>query len=181
MKIFIGGKIREGYFRKGLVEGNVRYHYDDNGTELKDFDAIKKLLEINGTIVLKNAIFDKYDYTGAFFIGSGDNKKAKNLGKKENKDQNKKIAGSKRLVANIALQNVSNCDMFFAWLDTEDAFGTIVEIGYAKALGKPIYLAGYEKFREMWFVYKMADEFVYHDEPKEALRLSIEDYEKKYQ
>lgn len=32
-------------------------------------------------------------------------------------------------------------DLFFAWIDSADCFGTLVEIGYAKALGKAVVVA----------------------------------------
>jgi len=183
MKIFIGGKIQEGEFRNGLVDGNLRYRYDDNGETLKDYEAMDKLLSKGESIVLENVINGEHDYTGAFFIGSNDSSEAENMGETgKNTVKRKQVKKSKRLVANMALKNIEACDMFFAWLDTDDAHGTHVEIGYAKALGKPIYLAGYQKDDDLWFVYKMSDEpFIYHDVPKEALNIAIDSYKKYYQ
>jgi len=50
---------------------------------------------------------------------------------------------------------IALCDMFFAWIDSEDAYGTIAEIGYAAALDKPIYLAGPREFKDLWFIYHL--------------------------
>lgn len=36
---------------------------------------------------------------------------------------------------------ISAADLFFAWIDSADCFGTLVEIGYAKALGKAVVVA----------------------------------------
>ena len=50
-------------------------------------------------------------------------------------------------------------DLVFAWVDTDDCFGTVAEIGYAVALGKPVYLYGPRSARtalrqeqDMWFM-----------------------------
>lgn len=43
-----------------------------------------------------------------------------------------------RLVVADCQNRIRKCDVVFAWLDSEDCYGTLVEIGYAKALGKPI-------------------------------------------
>jgi nucleoside 2-deoxyribosyltransferase len=55
----------------------------------------------------------------------------------------------------------------YAWIDTLDCYGTIVELGYAKALEKEIWIAGPRRFRDMWFVYELAS-FV-EDEAADAL------------
>lgn len=37
------------------------------------------------------------------------------------------------------LRGVRSCDVFFAFFETADAHGTLIEMGYAKALNKPIF------------------------------------------
>lgn len=44
-------------------------------------------------------------------------------------------------VANAVATAISAADLFFAWIDSADCFGTLVEIGYAKALGKAVVVA----------------------------------------
>lgn len=54
-------------------------------------------------------------------------------------------------------------DVVFCWLDAEDAYGTIAELGYAHALGRPIFLAWPSDrlpppswWTDTWFVREMA-------------------------
>jgi very-short-patch-repair endonuclease/nucleoside 2-deoxyribosyltransferase len=48
---------------------------------------------------------------------------------------------AKRETAERCRAAIRNCDVFFAWLECETAHGTMVEIGYAYALGKKIIIA----------------------------------------
>lgn len=49
---------------------------------------------------------------------------------------------------------ISTCDLFFAWIDTPDAFGTFVEIGFASASSCKVVVALQDSLnvRDMWFV-----------------------------
>ena len=70
---------------------------------------------------------------------------------------------------------IENSSIFFAWIDDKTCYGTIAEIGYAKALGKTILIGGKKRFEDLWFVYAMADicEFDFED-PHEALTILLE-------
>jgi nucleoside 2-deoxyribosyltransferase len=58
---------------------------------------------------------------------------------------------------------IQECDMLFAYISTKDCYGTLVEIGYAKALNKPIYIAFdhdlFYDLREFWFAAQCASAF----------------------
>lgn len=59
---------------------------------------------------------------------------------------------------------IDNCDAVYAYIDSPDCYGTLVELGYANAKNKPIYLVfpdsfdsvhedGYDNlYRDFWFV-----------------------------
>lgn len=51
------------------------------------------------------------------------------------------------------LDAINRCDIFFAWIDTKDCYGTLVEIGFAKALGKRICIYTPYNFdsSDLWF------------------------------
>lgn len=55
---------------------------------------------------------------------------------------------------------IESADLVFAWIDSPDCYGTILEIGYARALGKAVVVAMQEDFaatsaaREMWLMTK---------------------------
>jgi nucleoside 2-deoxyribosyltransferase len=55
-------------------------------------------------------------------------------------------------VAKLVRNAVSEADMIFAWIDSDDCLGTMLEIGMASSLRKPIVVASPEGFdtRETW-------------------------------
>jgi len=77
----------------------------------------------------------------------------------------------KKLVLTGALKQISEYDLLFAWLDSKERYGTIAEIGYAKGLGKEIWIGvkgGDFALYELWFVKGMADKLVYASLPQDA-------------
>jgi hypothetical protein len=61
----------------------------------------------------------------------------------------------------LPFQRIARADFVFAYIDAGDCYGTLVELGYAHALGKPISIAFSEKlsrktFNELWFVRQSA-------------------------
>lgn len=60
-------------------------------------------------------------------------------------------------------------DIVFAWLDSDDAYGTLVELGLAAANSKPIWIATPEFNHEMWFAYNLAQKVEEHPTAKQAL------------
>lgn len=51
----------------------------------------------------------------------------------------------------LCFDAIRRTDLFFAWLDDPTAYGTLVEIGYAKALGKTIVVASPDPIDDLWF------------------------------
>lgn len=51
---------------------------------------------------------------------------------------------------------IENCDLLFAWIASDDCFGTLAEIGYAAGRGKLILIAGPKPFPQLWFTYHSA-------------------------
>jgi nucleoside 2-deoxyribosyltransferase len=66
------------------------------------------------------------------------------------------------LVQEIVLRNslhqIAKCDVFYARITDGESYGTFAEVGYAHALGKPIYLDVRNKtiVRDLWFLVRMA-------------------------
>ena len=78
-------------------------------------------------------------------------------------------------VVQICLDTIRKADLVFSWISREDCFGTIAELGYAKAIGKTVVVAGPELFKDMWFLHHMADFSVFSDKsPREILRNVLE-------
>lgn len=65
---------------------------------------------------------------------------------------------------------IKKADILFAYIDSTDCYGTISEIGYAKALGKPIYIVldvsklHMSEISDLWFVLHMGDKVVRTDD-----------------
>ena len=79
------------------------------------------------------------------------------------------------VVVRLCRAAIKASDALFAWIDSPDCYGTIVEIGYALALGKKVWVSGPKMYRDMWFIYEAADirRFDFSD-PRDALRQCIE-------
>jgi hypothetical protein len=58
------------------------------------------------------------------------------------------------------MESIRKCDMLFAFIDSEDCYGTLAEIGFAHALGKSIYIVfDYPlryRMRDYWFITQCA-------------------------
>lgn len=84
------------------------------------------------------------------------------------------------LAEQIAL-TIDQSHLVFAWLDTRESYGTLVELGYARARatydaangvgGWPIVVVACPKWdRELWLAYQMAHKFIVAPTPEEAWR-----------
>lgn len=62
------------------------------------------------------------------------------------------------LIVERCLESIRSASLVFAWFDTLDAHGTLVEIGYARALGIPVAVgcALHIDERELWFARRLA-------------------------
>ncbi len=95
-------------------------------------------------------------------------------------------AGQKETVR-LCIQALEESDVLFAWIDAPDAYGTLVELGYAKALGKRIIVAhpshtlvrsgelrgDLEERNDMWFACSIADVEIAAPSAKDAWLLAL--------
>jgi len=81
------------------------------------------------------------------------------------------------------LAQIDSSDVVFAWIEGCDCYGTLAEIGYAKAKGKQVIVGVYDKFAggELWFAQAMADICVSAKDVEEAFAnvFPLSDEEKK--
>jgi nucleoside 2-deoxyribosyltransferase len=94
--------------------------------------------------VRKRTIFKRYDYTGPYVT---------DLGHGANAFDSQQAA----FVVQECHDAIKRSDLVFAWIDDLCAYGTFAELGYAKALGKRIWIAGLAEFDDLWFIYQLAD------------------------
>jgi hypothetical protein len=178
LKIYLAGKVSKHCWRHEIVRG-LRDALADYG-ECPDGN---RTLPIPEWPVLERAIFDTHHYVGPYFASCdhgcfhGDDSHGIAAAAKvqAGPDDPHFSASNAEAVFTQCLNGVVNADVVFAWVDTLDCYGTVVEIGYAHALRKHIWIAGPRRFRDMWFLYRSADEYCCHaSEPVAVLRQFIE-------
>jgi hypothetical protein len=64
-----------------------------------------------------------------------------------------------RAVQTLVVQALRHTDLYFAWLDTPLAAGTLSEIGLVAAQGSILWIAGPQAFDELWLAYTLADQY----------------------
>ena len=81
---------------------------------------------------------------------------------------------SAKAVFQKAMAGIKACDVFFAWVgpDFKEAFGTMVEIGFAKALNKRIVAAMHPNFtdKDAWFAMSCVNEVHITEDPVAGYR-----------
>lgn len=80
--------------------------------------------------------------------------------------------GEREALKRDAFERIGGSDFMFVWIDSPDAFGTLVEIGYAEALGIPIFIGFSTALRhppdDMWLACLCAFRFGVYDTALEA-------------
>lgn len=155
---------------------------------------------------LPQAIFGRFHYVGPFFTdledfacghGAGLTAFPHGLNPEESRwwKHGADTPIVRRMVTQLCLKAIRRADLVFAWIDTPDCYGTLFELGYAKALGKrlAVYFAqdaflGKETTRpypygdeedvpdplfELWFTYCACQGQIAHGTPTEALQETI--------
>lgn len=73
----------------------------------------------------------------------------------------------------LCLDGIRRADIMFVWLDgyAFEAYGTIFEMGYAKAIGTPLWVAGDRPNKDQWFPLTASDRTLWDARnPIDALR-----------
>lgn len=134
MKVYLAGKIAKNDWRHGIVRG-LREAATDGCMEYPA--GVQFPSELPG------AIFGKADYVGPFFVGCdhgcwhGDGTHGV-----INANSMHDYGFDTRLdVYDRSFDAIRRCDLFFAWIECKTAYGTLVEIGMAYAMGKHVVVA----------------------------------------
>jgi nucleoside 2-deoxyribosyltransferase len=128
--------------------------------------TMRELSERPHTAIVRKTFWDlPILYTGPYRTGTGDHG-----GIHGDADD---WTGQESFTLRRSLDGIHECDVFFAYIDDLEAYGTLAEIGYAHALGKRIVLgfqpavmgedrAGCPTLRAnpMWFAARMADKVI---------------------
>lgn len=141
-RVYMAGKIKAGDWRHSLLKlRGLPLVYDARHDYVEPVDS---------------PIVDGFEYAGPFFISDdhgcyhGRNQHGLVAGGCASESENyvrgwtSKDHGSsltRRVIHRSCLHWLDSADVVFCWLESLDAYGTLVELGYAHARGIPIYLA----------------------------------------
>lgn len=134
MKVYLAGKIAKSDWRHDLVPHLRGEYVDDGADSVDEWRTVPMLFGLEYV----GPYFASCDHGCAHggehaWIGGGC------IGMQTSDGSNLPTRANTALLCRSAIEK---CDAFFAWMDGgETAYGTLVEIGMAHALGKPIYLA----------------------------------------
>jgi nucleoside 2-deoxyribosyltransferase len=139
MKIYLAGKIEKHCWRSSLAVDGHRF----GGLDIDEYEEEWP--------VGKNSVVGEHDYVGPYFVsddhscGHGPS----SHGASEDSpclEYEKSGEAHRRGIVAKCLGAIRRADAIFAWIDSNDAHGTVFEIGYAVAIGKRVLLAFHERF-----------------------------------
>lgn len=151
MKIYLAGKIKSDGWRDVIV--------DDDGWSSPAFTHPSDSSFGERRFDFGHGRFSEHRCTGPFFLpedhGSYHGENSHGIGANDTHW----CSPRNDWVVSLCLDGIRRADVVFVWLgpDAFDAFGTIFETGYAKALGIPVWLAGDDPIKDQWFIHAAAD------------------------
>lgn len=193
VKVYLAGKIKKNCWRHDIFNG-LREIPDENITVKQNFNmnkAVKETIkEYNdysfyNKIEIKNIKNIKIKYQGPYFIGCDHGCfhgpqthgcGVSNITIHENKYVNigcngelnkKQIPDVCNSVISSCLESIKKSNFIFCWINEKDIYGTLVELGYAKALNKNIFITIDKSLKdslfdkEIWFAKKLGFTFEY--------------------
>lgn len=189
MKFYFAGKVGFNDWRHTIVDGLS----DALHGLLPDYDP-SKLPE--QWPIYRHSIFGQHDYTGPYFISRdglghypthGRNQHGSGVDADElsiqdfrgNSHDLTRDALRTRIVV-LCLQAIAAADVVFAWVDQPSAYGTLTEIGFARAMRKSVWWAqpphNYE-LDDLWFAQTMATQDIKAPSAKEGLEHYLKHYQ----
>jgi nucleoside 2-deoxyribosyltransferase len=174
--IYLAGKMSNGYDYRGIFNRHGRSY------SVIDFDLERKEFPVE-TIQIGDHVLN---YTGPYT--ASDDHGCAHAG--QHKFATCGLTGAEygAILLRRCEEAVRRCDIFFAHFETPDQFGTLVELGWARALGKRIWMTmtnelfgsfsyvnsddcWYQSFgdHDMWFAQFCSEKFIVTDEPMKQI------------
>lgn len=176
MKIYLAGKVGKNCWRHAVVQGQGVSIGDDEACCGAAGDT-----PLPQWPILRRAIFGKHDYVGPYFItcdhgcfhGRDSHGSVAEFGhgvRMELKDDLRRNSVRQR-----CLEVIHNADLVFAWIYNKTCYGTLAELGFAKALGKQIVVAMPRDFNpnDLWFAAGLGT-VIRADDPITALKRAVD-------
>lgn len=156
--VYLAGKIRQNCWRHSLVP-------DLRGA---DADGSVKLLPTTAYGVVTNGpFFTSCDHG----CSHGDSTHGVGEGCREDQSVHQSS------VYRRSLKAIEEADWLFCWIDDIGAYGTCLEVGYARGLGKPVFVAMSERApailcSDMWFLFQ-GQKIDFFRDVNEAFRYAV--------
>ena len=167
MKVYLAGKIGKNDWRTEIVGGHA---------------GLDDAALAEGWPTLVGAVLGRHDYVGPYFVAC-DHGCAH--GRDTHGVSNDRVGcgaesrNPRGLVVERCLLAVERANLVFAWVDSVTAYGTLFELGYARALKKPIVVAhprGFYDASDLWFARAASTTLIVDAEsPREALERALGD------
>lgn len=180
-RVYLAGKISKHDWRHGLFScdqwGGNRFNGGGYGPILQ-YNAEHDYIDV----IAPGDVTDGFEYAGPYFLGddhgcfhnpSGHGLIDPGWADGPGIEGNWPSPLSRRTVMRSCLRWMESADVVFCWLESLDAYGTLVELGYAAARGIPIYLATDMNVQAEW----MAGQPDYHEPPVGATPAEVEAWE----
>lgn len=169
MKIYLAGKVTKNGWRTKLVPG-------------AELDASRLPCDKEWPI-LERAIFGEHDYVGPFLYGCdhgcchGEGRHGVGAGGQGGEEPCcwGDSAFSREEVARRCLDAVRRADLVFCWLQAPEDYGSMIEVGFALALGKRVVIGAddFDLVESHWFA-SSASSSVMAVTPEDALRTALD-------
>lgn len=123
--------------------------------------------------ILEGVVLGIHDYTGPFYTNQGHGMIGDDIhgyfyhmehGEPVREDE------ARSQIVNRCHNAIALSDIVFAWIKDKSAYATLIEIGWAAALGKKVYVASPKRLGALWFAYELANRYAFSQSPADALR-----------
>ena len=162
-KIYLAGKITNDWWR-----GNI---LDNEPSEFDRTRGISLTYPDFHTFCDSEEEFDKFIITGPHSISCdhGCFHRSKHASSNHFEEGWEDGGFYKEDVLLACLHQIDKSDIVFAYINHDDLYGTIAEIGYARAKGKPIYImfANNELYNKHWFINEMCTSSCVSSKPED--------------
>lgn len=140
MKLYLAGKITGGGWRNSIVSGLAQ---------------VCEPAPPYPWPVLPKSIFGIHDYTGPYFMSDHDRMSHyDDISHEFDVSGGHDASDEQWTIHHSCITGIDAADAVFAWIDQDELHGTLVEIGYARGFGKPIFITGPTRIPALWFAYQ---------------------------